>query len=71
MVYSEVYKNQKEMNKMGKVLTRKIARNKLRNKYGNKGLNAAFKRYQGRKKSMSDGEQRGKNYCDRDYRLVE
>ena len=56
---------------MGKVLTRKIARNKLRNKYGNKGLKAAFKRYQGKKKSMSDGEQRGKNYCDRNYRLVE
>jgi len=48
---------------MPKVLTRKIIRNRIRNKYGNKAVKSVFKHYQ-------DEGLRGKKYSERDIEKV-
>jgi len=55
---------------MGKILTRKIVRNKLRKKYGNSGLQAAFQRYQNGNEKIDPEVKRGKNYNNRNYNKV-
>jgi len=48
---------------MPKVLTRKIIRNRIRNKYNNKAVKSVFKSYQ-------DQGIRGKKYSERDIEKV-
>ena len=50
-------------------MSRKIARNMLRKKYGNKGLRYAWKRYQ--EKSENGEIRRGQNYSERNPVLLE